>query len=78
MITRIKYRLKKHKRYLKTKKHCYRESDTVIRLILARKATTTETRQYNEFLQQKGVIMREEYDFSNARKNPYVKKAKND
>lgn len=29
--------------------HCYRESDTVIRIISARKATKTETRQYNEF-----------------------------
>ena len=29
--------------------HCYRESDTVIRLISARKATKTETRQYYEF-----------------------------
>ena len=29
--------------------HCYRASDTVIRIISARKATTNETRQYNEF-----------------------------
>lgn len=29
--------------------HCYRESDTVIRLISARKATKTETRQYYDF-----------------------------
>lgn len=29
--------------------HCYRESDSVIRIISARKATTTETRQYNEY-----------------------------
>lgn len=29
--------------------HCYRESDTVIRIISARKATTTETNQYYEF-----------------------------
>lgn len=29
--------------------HCYRESDTVIRIISARKATKTETRQYYEF-----------------------------
>ena len=27
--------------------HCYRQSETVIRIISARKATTTETRQYN-------------------------------
>ena len=26
--------------------HCYRQSDTVIRIISARKATTTETNQY--------------------------------
>lgn len=26
--------------------HCYRESDTVIRIISARKATTTECKQY--------------------------------
>ena len=29
--------------------HCYRASETVIRLISARKATKKETRQYNEF-----------------------------
>lgn len=28
--------------------HCYRESDSVIRIISARKATTTETRYYHE------------------------------
>lgn len=28
--------------------HCYRNSDTVIRIISARKATTAETRQYYE------------------------------
>ena len=30
--------------------HCYREDDEVIRLISARKANTTEQRQYSEFL----------------------------
>lgn len=30
--------------------HCFRESDTVIRIISARKATKTETRQYFEYL----------------------------
>jgi len=30
--------------------HCYRENDSVIRLISARKATATETKQYNSFL----------------------------
>lgn len=29
--------------------HCYRESDSVIRIISARKATATETRYYHEF-----------------------------
>lgn len=29
--------------------HCYRASDTVIRIISARKATKTESRQYNEW-----------------------------
>ena len=29
--------------------HCYRDSDTTIRIISARKATTTESRQYYEF-----------------------------
>jgi len=30
--------------------HCYRQSDTVIRLISARKATKNESRQYFEFM----------------------------
>ena len=29
--------------------HCYRESDTVIRIISARKATTNETKQYYDY-----------------------------
>ena len=29
--------------------HCYRESETVIRIISARKATKTETKQYQNF-----------------------------
>ena len=29
--------------------HCYRQSDTVIRIISARKATTSEAKQYYEF-----------------------------
>lgn len=29
--------------------HCYRESDTVIRIISARKATKTESKQYYDF-----------------------------
>lgn len=30
--------------------HCYRQSDTVIRIISARKATKTESKQYNDAL----------------------------
>lgn len=30
--------------------HCYREKDTLIRIISARKATKNERRQYEEFL----------------------------
>lgn len=30
--------------------HCYRASDTVIRIISARKATTSETQQYNNYI----------------------------
>lgn len=30
--------------------HCYRQSDTVIRLISARKATKNESKQYFEFM----------------------------
>ena len=29
--------------------HCYRESDTTIRIISARRATTSESKQYQEF-----------------------------
>lgn len=29
--------------------HCYRASDTIIRIISARRATASETKQYNEF-----------------------------
>lgn len=29
--------------------HCYRESDTVIRIISARKATASEAKQYDDF-----------------------------
>lgn len=37
-----------HKANLLVVCHCYRESDTVIRIISARKATRNETRQYYE------------------------------
>ena len=50
--------------------HCMRCTDTVIRIISARKATTRETKQYNEF--SGGGRMLEEYDFSKAVRNPYV------
>lgn len=29
--------------------HCYRESDTVVRIISARKATASEAKQYDDF-----------------------------
>lgn len=29
--------------------HCYRESDTVVRIISARKATVSEAKQYDDF-----------------------------
>jgi len=53
--------------------HCYRSSETVIRIISARKATNTETKQYFD---EEEAFMRDEYDFSSARKNPYTKKLK--
>ena len=52
--------------------HCYRETETVIRIISARKATKTESKYYTKW----GEIMREEYNFSNGKKNPYAKRLK--
>jgi hypothetical protein len=43
-----------------------------IGIISARKSTKKEEKQYREFLN-----IREEYDFSNSIRNPYVKKEKN-
>jgi uncharacterized DUF497 family protein len=51
--------------------HCYRGDGGVIRFISARKATAKETKSTGE-----GVIMRKQYDFSNARKNPYAAQLK--
>lgn len=50
--------------------HCYRENDELIRIISARKATTKERRSYPV------KVMRREYDFSDARRNPYAAKLK--
>jgi len=47
--------------------HCYRESDLIIRLISARRATVREEQDLLE------LSMRPEYDFSKSRKNPYAK-----
>ena len=52
--------------------HCYRESETVIRIISARKATKTES----GFMESEVLPMLNEYDFSNAVKNPYTKTLK--
>ena len=50
--------------------HCYRENEEVIRIISARKADGLEisNMEYSK--------MREHYDFSNAVKNPYIGKLK--
>ena len=50
--------------------HCYRQSDSVIRLISARRATAPRREVVLE------APMRKEYDFSKSRKNPYVKQLK--
>lgn len=46
--------------------HCYRDENEIIRIISARKAT--KMKEMNMKGENK---MREEYDFSNAVKNPY-------
>ena len=48
--------------------HCYRKDDTVIRIISARKADKTETRDYWR------KTMRAHYDFSKMKgeRNPYI------
>ena len=50
--------------------HCYRIHGNIIRIISARKATTQELKAYQRWL------MRKEYDFSKARKNPYASQLK--
>lgn len=54
--------------------HCYRESDTVIRIISARKQSQVKRSSMMTF--ERGVDMKEEYDFSNGKRNPYVKRLK--
>lgn len=55
---------------------CYRESDTIVRNISARKATVSEAKRNSMMIFERGVNMKEEYDFSNGRRNPYVKRLK--
>jgi uncharacterized DUF497 family protein/predicted DNA binding CopG/RHH family protein len=50
--------------------HCYRESNAMIRLISARRATAQGGRSVLE------IPMRNEYDFSKSRKNSYAKQLK--
>ena len=54
--------------------HCYRESDTVIRIISARQATRKEEQRYV----RRNRDMLEEYDIDklNPRPNPYAKELK--
>ena len=52
--------------------HCFRESDDVIRIISARKASRTERRHCGTL----SSTMRGNYDFSKGRKNPYAKRLK--
>ena len=51
--------------------HCYREVGGVIRIISARKAIPRERQQ-----SRLKKAMKAEYDFSEARRNPYAKKLK--
>jgi hypothetical protein len=51
--------------------HCYRESDSIIRIINARKATRQEAHNYVEFCK-----MKKEYDFIESKPNPYIRKLK--
>jgi hypothetical protein len=52
--------------------HCYRENDSAIRIISARKADKHEQKDYWRW------AMREHYDFSKMKgeKNPYTKQLK--
>ena len=51
--------------------HCFRESDSIIRIISARKATKNESKFYTG-----EKTMKEEYDLAKmkSRKNPYANK----
>lgn len=53
--------------------HCFRESDSTIRIISARKATKKERNEYTG-----GGDMKQEYDFSKMKKhkNPFAKQLK--
>ena len=49
--------------------HCYRQNESVIRIVSARKATKNERKEYLK-------KMKSEYDFSKGKKNPYAKMLK--
>lgn len=51
--------------------HCYRLENDIVRIISARQATKKEMNYY-----RRGNDMRDEYDFSSARENPYIPKLK--
>ena len=51
--------------------HCYRLENDIVRIISARQATKNEMMYYRG-----GNGMRDEYDFSSARENPYIPKLK--
>ena len=51
--------------------HCYRLENDIVRIVSARQATKNEMMYY-----RRGNGMRDEYDFSSARENPYIPKLK--
>jgi len=55
--------------------HCYRTVDEVIRIISARKATKREAAHYRE-KNDMTDDMKSEYDFGDARPNPYSQRLK--
>ena len=52
--------------------HCYRVSDTVVRIISAKKQQKVK----RICITIEGDLMRAEYDFSKGIKNPYIRKTK--
>jgi uncharacterized DUF497 family protein len=52
--------------------HAYRASDSVIRIISARKANRSEARTVREAVE----AMKKNYDFAKARRNPYAARLK--